>query len=106
MARTERRVVTVVFADLVGFTTLAERLDAEDVALVQNGVMRVEVGGRRLAEIGPGALLGERAVVEGGRRTATLTAVTPCRLAVATADQLDRSALEMVSQGHRREDQP
>jgi hypothetical protein len=42
-----------------------------------------EVSGRRLAEIGPGALLGERAVVEGGRRTATLTAVTPCRLALA-----------------------
>ncbi|MEW6474519.1 MAG: adenylate/guanylate cyclase domain-containing protein [Actinomycetota bacterium] len=37
MARTQRRVVTVVFADLVGFTTLAERLDAEDVALVQDG---------------------------------------------------------------------
>src|SRR6201999_3674703 len=27
----ERRVVTVVFADIVGFTTLSERLDPEDV---------------------------------------------------------------------------
>ncbi len=32
----ERRIVTVLFADLVGFTSLSENLDAEDVALVQD----------------------------------------------------------------------
>jgi|tagenome__1003787_1003787.scaffolds.fasta_scaffold20983896_3 class 3 adenylate cyclase/tetratricopeptide (TPR) repeat protein len=32
----ERRIVTVMFADLVGFTALSERLDAEDVADVQD----------------------------------------------------------------------
>src|SRR5436305_14665583 len=32
----ERRVVSVLFADLVGFTSLSERLDAEDVSLVQD----------------------------------------------------------------------
>jgi class 3 adenylate cyclase/tetratricopeptide (TPR) repeat protein len=32
----ERRIVTVLFADLVGFTPLSERLDAEDVAIIQD----------------------------------------------------------------------
>src|ERR1700704_4071873 len=32
----ERRIVTVLFADLVGFTSLSEQLDAEDVSLIQD----------------------------------------------------------------------
>src|SRR3954447_26472820 len=32
----ERRIVTVLFADLVGFTTLSEQFDAEDVAAIQD----------------------------------------------------------------------
>ena len=32
----ERRIVSVLFADLVGFTSLSEQLDAEDIAIVQD----------------------------------------------------------------------
>ncbi len=35
-ADVERRIVSVLFADLVGFTPLSERLDAEDVATIQD----------------------------------------------------------------------
>src|SRR5688500_6397403 len=35
-AAVERRIVSVLFADLVGFTTLSEQLDAEDVATIQD----------------------------------------------------------------------
>jgi len=51
-----------------------------------------------------GAVLGERALLEGGTRTATLSAVTPIRVAVAAADAVDRAALAELAAGHRREE--
>ena len=73
-----------------------------EVFLLLDGVLRVEEDGRRLAEYGPGALLGERAHLEGGERTSTLVAVTPCRVAAIEAAQLDRGALQVLSKDHRR----
>ena len=49
-------------------------------------------------------LVRERAMLEGGTRTATLRALTKCKVAVARADQVDRTALEELSRGHRREE--
>jgi len=84
--------------------TLVEQGEAgSEVFLVLDGVLRVEHDGERLAEYGPGALLGERAHLDGGLRTSTLVAVTPCRVASVQADQLDRAALKELSKGHRRE---
>jgi hypothetical protein len=77
----------------------------DEVFLLLDGVVEVEVNGEKLAEIGPGAVLGERALLEGGMRTSTLRAVTKCKVAVAAGDQLDRAALVELSTGHRREEQ-
>ena len=44
------------------------------------------------------------AILEGGRRTSTIRAVTACKLAVAGAENVDRDALAELSSGHRRED--
>jgi Cyclic nucleotide-binding domain len=73
-----------------------------EVFLLLDGVLRVEEDGVRLAEYGPGALLGERAALEAGRRTSTLVAVTPCRVAAVQAHELDRGALRELSKDHRR----
>jgi hypothetical protein len=76
----------------------------DEVYLLLDGILSVEVDGTPLAEVGPGAILGERAVLESGVRTSTLRAVTPARVAVAHADQLDHGALAQVAEGHRREE--
>ena len=88
-----------------GDVLLEQGAVSDDVYLVLDGVVRADVDGEPLAEYGPGALLGERAALEGGRRTATVTALTPVRVAVARSDQLDPEALAEVSQGHRHEEQ-
>src|SRR5262249_577604 len=74
--------------------------------LLLDGVLSVEVDGTALGEVGPGAILGERAIVEDGRRTATLRAITKARVAVAAADQVDLAALATVSETHRRQPAP
>lgn len=84
--------------------TLVEQGEPGDVLfLLLDGVLSVEVDNQKVAEVGPGALLGERAVVEGGTRSAALRAVTPVRVAVASPDQIDPAALHEISKGHRRE---
>jgi len=65
------------------------------------GETLVEQDGGQLAEVGPGAIPGEMALLEGGRRTATLRAVTRCRVAVVPGDRVDRAALAEVARRRR-----
>lgn len=87
-----------------GTTLVRQGEEGTEVYLVLDGVLRVEHDGERLAEYGPGAMLGERAHLEGGRRTSSLVAVTACRVASVDGGQLERQALAELSSGHRRED--
>ena len=84
-------------------TTQGEEADA--IYLLLDGVIQVNVDGEEIANLGPGALIGERAVLEGGKRTATLVAVSPCKVAEARKVELDLDKLAEVSEGHRREEQ-
>ncbi|MEO7369884.1 MAG: cyclic nucleotide-binding domain-containing protein, partial [Ilumatobacteraceae bacterium] len=77
--------------------------DSGELFLLLNGVLAVEVDGEAIAEIGPGAVLGERGTLEGGARTATLRAVTDCKVAAVPVAGIDRQRLTELAGGHRRE---
>jgi Cyclic nucleotide-binding domain len=77
---------------------------ASDVYLILDGMFTVEVDGRELGEIGPGAVVGERAALEGGTRTATLRASTRARVASIAPDQLNPAEIRALAESHHRED--
>ena len=94
-----------VFATLRAGDTLARQGEpGSDLYLVLDGVIRVDRDGTPLAEYGPGAILGERAHLETGVRTATLVAVTACRVAAVPASQFGAEPLIELAEGHRREE--
>lgn len=86
-----------------GTVLMREGEAGSNVYLVLDGVLAVSVGGERLAELGPGAVVGERALLEAGRRTSTLVALTPVTVARASRDLVDEEALRHLSEGHHRE---
>jgi hypothetical protein len=75
-----------------------------ELFLLLDGVVQVVVDGAVVAELGPGAVGGERALLEAGTRTATLLARTRARIAVVPGDQVDPAALRELATGHRREE--
>jgi hypothetical protein len=88
-----------------GATIMAEGQDADDIVLVLDGLVEVETRGIAVARLGPGAILGERASLEQGRRTATVRALTGCRIVSYPATALPPEDLRELATGHRREDQ-
>jgi hypothetical protein len=73
------------------------------ILLVLDGVLDVDIGGQTVAEIGPGAIIGERASLE-GRRSATVRARTDVRVVLFDPSSLSPDELEQLAGGHRRED--
>jgi hypothetical protein len=80
-----------------GRTLVQQGEQGDELFLLFDGVLRVEVDGKAVTEVGPGAILGEMALLHEGQRTATLRAVTPCRVAVVPKDRIDRQTLEELA---------
>jgi len=87
-----------------GTTLLRQRAAGTEVYVILDGIFVVEVDGEPVAEIGPGAVVGERAALEGGIRTATLRATTQARVAEVPPDGLSQDDLGSLATTHRRED--
>jgi hypothetical protein len=82
-------------------TTLVKQGEAgAELFLLFDGVLEVEVDGTPVATLGPGSIVGERALLEAGRRVATLRAVTPCRVFVLTRDQFREDDLAALARTH------
>ena len=86
-----------------GSTLVEQGQPGTDLFVLLDGMLDVEVNGSVVAEVGPGAVLGERSNLEAGHRTATLRAKTKCRVAVADPDQVSEAALAELAAGRRRE---
>ena len=78
--------------------------EATSVALILDGNFEVRVSGHVVGRVGPGSVVGERASLEGGRRTADLRALTDARVAEAEISKVSGELLAELALGHRRED--
>ena len=73
------------------------------IFLVLDGIFEVSVDDEVVGEVGPGSIVGERAALELGTRTATVVARTPARVVEVGAEDIDPADLYEISAGHRRE---
>jgi hypothetical protein len=72
-----------------GETLVRQGDPGTEIFLILDGIFVVEVDGNAVAEIGPGAVVGERASQLAGKRTATLWARTKGRVASVPHETLD-----------------
>ena len=78
-----------------GHVLMREGEPANQMFVIASGGARVERGGRELARLGPGSVLGEMALIAEGPRTATATATEPTHLFVLAHREF-HSLLESV----------
>lgn len=63
-----------------------------DVMAIEEGTARVERGGRHIADLGPGDVIGEMGVLERHQRNATVVATSPMMLVTLTSWDVRRLA--------------
>jgi hypothetical protein len=77
--------------------------DGASIAVILDGNFDVRVDGKVVGQVGPGTVVGERASLEAGRRTADLYALTEGRVAEAGPGTLSVEQLGELARGHHRE---
>lgn len=85
-----------------GAQIMAQGDPGDELYLMLDGIAEIEVDGKRVGNVGPGAIIGERSVLGDSRRTATVTAVTAVRVASVPAAAVDRAKLAQLAVGHDR----
>ncbi|MBA2609493.1 MAG: cyclic nucleotide-binding domain-containing protein [Actinobacteria bacterium] len=86
-----------------GEQLVAQGDKGDEMFLLLDGILEAVVDGETVGEMGPGAMLGERSLIEGGNRTATLRAMTKARVAVLDGSNVAPEVLSELAEGHKRE---
>ena len=98
----ERRTVLAAGTPLTlpqGWSPIAESTPADKAYLITEGEVSVRRGGAEIATLGPGAVVGEAAIVNRTLRSATVVALTPLRVVHFTSERLAALAEEVPAFG-------
>lgn len=72
-----------------GKVLATEGVPGVEFVVIRAGTVEVSRGGQQLAELGPGDYFGEISLIDGGPRTATVTAKTPVTIEVVERRDFD-----------------
>ncbi len=82
-----------------GWSPIAESTPADKAYLITEGEVSVRKGGVEIATLGPGAVVGETAIVNRTLRSATVVALTPLRVVHFTSERIEQLADEIPAFG-------
>ena len=80
-----------------GWSPIWEDTPADKAYIILDGTVSIRHDGAEIAQLGPGDIVGEAAIVNHSLRTATIVALTPLELIHFTKEQLDRLDVDMPS---------
>ena len=78
-----------------GWSPIWEKTGADKAYILLEGRVSVRRGGQEIAQVGPGDIMGEAAIVNHSLRTASLVALTPLELIHFTAEAVRKLCDEM-----------
>lgn len=82
-----------------GWSPIAESTPADKAYLITAGEVSVRRGGTEIATLGPGAMVGEAAIINQRLRSATIVALTPLTVVHFTRERLDELVVEVPAFG-------
>jgi CRP-like cAMP-binding protein len=80
-----------------GWSPIWERTGADKAYILLAGTVSVRRHGEEIAQLGPGDIMGEAAIVKHSLRTASIVALTPLELIHLTSDAVRRLSEELPS---------
>jgi CRP/FNR family cyclic AMP-dependent transcriptional regulator len=84
-----------------GSVILEQGSEGHEAYVVLSGTVVIRRNGRKVATLGPGAILGELSLLDHGQRTATATCETDCDLLVLTQGTFMSVVMEVPQLAHK-----